>query len=83
LRWTNPRWEIKGGVRVGWYYYPVQQIDNEQLERSYVVVDLRIERRLGKSWLLYVNAEREWSMSNDALEQYNDWLAGGGIGMEF
>jgi hypothetical protein len=83
LRWTNPVWEIKGGVRVGWYYYPVQQINNEQLERSYVVVDLRIERRLGKHWLLYLNAEREWSMSNDPVEEYNDWLAGGGAGFEF
>ncbi len=83
LRWTNPLWEIKGGVRVGWYYYPVQQFNNEQLERSYVVVDLRVERRLGKYWLLYVNAEREWSMSSDPVEEYNDWLAGGGVGVEF
>ena len=83
LRWTNPLWEIKAGARFGWYYYPVQQIGGEQLERSYVVLDVRIERRLGKHWLLYALAEREWSMSNDPVEEYNDWTAGGGVGVEF
>lgn len=83
LRWANPLWEIKGGVRAGWYYYTVKQIGDEQLERSYVVLDVRIERRLGKHWLLYAVAEREWSMSNDPLEEYNDWMAGGGVGVEF
>ena len=83
LRWTNPLWETKAGARFGWYYYPVQQIGGEQLERSYVVLDVRIERRLGKHWLLYALAEREWSMSNDPVEEYNDWTAGGGVGVEF
>ena len=44
---------------------------------------LRVERRLGKHWLLYALAEREWNMSNDPVEEYNDWMAGGGVGVEF
>jgi hypothetical protein len=83
VRWTNPLWEIKAGARFGWFYYPVQKVGNEQLDRSYLVLDMRVERRLGKHWLLYVMAEHEWNVSNDALEEYNSWMASGGIGVEF
>lgn len=83
LRWANPLWEIRAGARFGWYYYPEQMVGGDNLERTYVTADLRIERRLGKHWLLYVVAEREWSFSNEPLEEYNDWMAGGGAGVEF
>ncbi len=83
LRWASSHWEIKAGARFGWYYYPEQMVGGENLERTYVTVDFRVERRLGKRWLIYVVAEREWSFSNDPLEEYNDWMAGGGAGMEF
>jgi len=83
LRWSNPLWEIRFGARLGWYYYPVQKIRSEQLERSYVMLDARVERRLGKHWLLYAAAEREWNMSNDPVEQYNVWMASGGVGLDF
>ena len=83
LRWTNSGWELRANARCGWYFYPVQQIGNEDLERSYVAMDLRIERRLGKHWLLYAVAERDWNRSNDPVDEYNDWMASGGIGVEF
>jgi hypothetical protein len=83
LRWAAGGWEIKANARCGWYFYPVQQIGNEDLERSYVALDFRVERRLGKHWLLYAVGEREWNASNDSLDQYNDWMAGGGLGVEF
>lgn len=83
VRWGNPVWEIKATARGGWYSYPVQQVGNERLERSYVVIDGRIERRLGKNWLLYAVAEHEWNLSNDPLGEYETWMAGGGAGFEF
>jgi len=83
LRWTSGDWEVKANARFGWYFYKVQQIGGENRERAYVVLDLRVERRLGKHWLLYAGGEREWDSSNDPLDEYNDWMAGGGIGFEF
>jgi hypothetical protein len=82
LRWASRGWDVKANARVGWYFYPVQQVGTEDRERSYVALGLRVERRLGKRWLLYLVAEREWSMSNDPVDEYNDWMVGGGIGVE-
>ena len=83
LRWTNPRWEIKANARFGSYDYGVQRIGTEPLERSYAMLDVRIERRIGKRWLLYTAAERSWNISNDPLDEYRDWMASGGAGFEF
>lgn len=83
LRWSAGNWEIKAGARFGWYFYKVQQIGGDDRERAYVVLDFRVERRLGKHWLIYAAAEREWDTSNDPLDEYDDWMAGGGIGVEF
>ena len=83
MRWKNPLWEVKSNARFCSYNYPEQDIGEEQFERSSIVLDLRIERRLGKRWLLYSSAEQEWNMSNDALEQYNVWTVGAGAGYEF
>lgn len=83
LRWSAGNWEIKAGARFGWYFYRVQQIGGDDRERAYVVLDARVERRLGKHWLIYAAAEREWDTSNDPLDEYDDWMAGGGMGMEF
>lgn len=83
LRWKNAHWELKCVARLSWYNYPEQKIGNDPFERSSISLDIRIERRLGKRWLLYSLAEHEWSMSNDALEQYNNWMVGGGAGYEF
>lgn len=83
LRWTHPRWDIKAGARFGWYYYPEQLVGDDNLERTYVTVDFRVERRLGKRWLLYATAEREWSFSNDPLEEYRAWMAAAGAGVDF
>ena len=83
LRWSAGDWEIKANARFGWYFYKVQQIGGDDRERAYVVLDFRVERRLGKHWLIYAGAEREWDTSNDPLDEYDDWMAGGGIGVEF
>lgn len=83
LRWKKPLWEVKSNACFNWYSYPEQEIDDERYERSSIMLDVRIERRLGKRWLLYSFAEREWNMSNDALDQYNSWTAGAGAGFEF
>ena len=48
LRWKNGAWELKGNARFGWYFYKVQQIQNNRRERSFVSVDLRVERRRGR-----------------------------------
>ena len=65
------------------YDYSVQRAGNEQLERSYTTLDARIERRFGERWLLFVAAERNWNISNDPLDEYRDWMASGGAGVEF
>lgn len=83
VRWADRGWEIRANARFGWYFYKVQRIGDEHRERAYAALDLRIERRLGKPWLLYAAAEREWNSSNDPLDDYRDWAAGGGVGFEF
>jgi len=83
LRWAAGGWDIKANGRFGWYFYKTQQIGDEDRERSYAALDLRVERRLGKYWLLYAVVEREWNDSNDPVDEYNDWMAGAGIGLEF
>ena len=82
LRWKNSLWEIKTNARFSWYNYPVKSIGDEPLERSSMLFDARVERRLGKRWLTYLFAEREWSMSNDLRDRYKTWMAGGGVGFE-
>lgn len=83
VRWKNPLWEIKMNASLNWYTYPGQKRDDERYERYSVLLDVRVERRLGKRWILYSFAEREWSMSTDELDQYRDWTAGIGAGVEF
>lgn len=83
VRWADHGWEIRANARFGWYFYRVQRIGDEHRERSYAALDLRIERRLGKHWLLFAAAEREWNSSNDPLDDYRDWAASGGVGVEF
>lgn len=83
LRWANSGWDISAQARFGWYHYREQRIGNAHRERTYVLLDLRAERRLGKHWLLHAAAEREWNLSNDRLDAYNDWMVNGGIGIEF
>jgi hypothetical protein len=82
-RWSGGNWEIKATARGGWYFYHNQIVGTEERERSYAAVELRGERRLGKQWLLYVAAEREWNFSNDPLDEYRDWMATAGAGVEF
>jgi len=83
LRWRQYGWEVAAGARFGWYLYANQMIGNEHRERSYVIVDLRVERRLTKRLFLYASGESEWNWSNQSLDQYSDWTAGAGIGVEF
>jgi len=83
VRWADRGWEIRANARFGWYFYRVQRVGIERRERSYAALDLRVERRLRKHCLLYAAAEREWNSSNDALDDYRDWAASGGVGFEF
>jgi len=83
VRWSDRGWEATAQARMGWYRYAVQHIGSELRERSYYALDLRLERRLGKYWLLYAAAEREWNISNDPLDEYEDWMATAGVGVEF
>jgi hypothetical protein len=83
LRWAAALWEIKTTGRFGWYLYDTQLVGTENRERSYATIDLRVERRLGKHWLIYASAEREWNFSNDPLDEYRDWMASAGVGLEF
>jgi len=83
VRWADRGWEIQANARFGWYFYRLQRVGNERRERSYAALDLRVERRLGKHWLLYAAAEREWNCSNDPLDDYRDWAVSGGVSFEF
>jgi hypothetical protein len=83
VRWADRGWEVTAQARFGWYPYRVQEIAGERRDRSYVLLELRVERRLGKHWLLHAAAEREWSLSNDPLDEYDDWMLRGGVGLEF
>ena len=83
LRWSAAPWEFKANVRLGWYLYRNQRVGTEKRERSYAAVDFRVERRFGKHWSIYASAEREWNFSNDPLDEYRDWLASAGLGVEF
>lgn len=82
-RWKAERWELTGRVGTGWYHYPVQRVGGELRQRAYVTLDLRVERRLGRHWLVYAAAAREWNTSNDPLDEYTDWVASAGVGYEF
>ncbi len=83
VRWADRGWEIRANVRGGWFFYQSQRIGDRHRERSYLALDLRVERKLSKHCLLYAAAEREWNWSNDPLDDYRDWAAGGGVGVEF
>jgi hypothetical protein len=83
LRWSDARWEIRATARTGHYAYNLQRVAGEKRERTYLIADLRLERRIGKHLFVYGVAEREWNFSNDPLDQYRDWSASGGVGVEF
>ena len=83
VRWRQAGWEVAAGARFGWYFYSVQKAGSEYRERSYATLDLRVERRLGKHWYVYAAVEGDWNESNDPADEYNDWLAGAGVGVEF
>jgi hypothetical protein len=83
VRWSRGGWEITGQARFGWYFYREQRIDGEHRDRSYILLELRAERRFGKHWLVHAAAEREWNYSNYPLDEYRDWMINGGIGIEF
>jgi hypothetical protein len=83
VRWRQGSWEIAAGARFGCYLYREQYVGAERRERVYTTIDLRVERRLGKHWFVYVSGESDWNWSNQSLDQYSDWTAGAGIGREF
>jgi hypothetical protein len=83
VRWQQGKWDARVQGRAGWYVYPQQTSGGEERVSSYYALDFRAERQLDENWLVYAAASREWNLSNDPLDEYNDWLASGGIGVEF
>ena len=83
IRWENERWTIKANARFGWYYYELQKIGAEHRYRSYLLLDGRIERKVNDFLSLFAAVEKEWSRSNDPLDEYESWMASGGAGLEF
>lgn len=83
FRWRPGRWDAKLQGRAGWYSYPRQPIAGERRERSYYSLELRVERMLDRNWLVYASGYREEYFSNEPLDQYSDWMASAGIGVEF
>ena len=82
LRWREGRWNAKLQGRAGWYMYPNQTVLGDERVRSFYSLDFRVERKVDAHWLLYAAASREWNLSNDPLDQYDDWMATGGLGVE-
>lgn len=82
-RWGNDAWDIKANARIGWYGYRTQKVGSDSRDRSYFALDLRIERRLTRKLFVFASAEREWDFSNDPLDEYRDWSASAGVGVEF
>lgn len=81
-RWRQGPWEATAQARVGWYWYPNQVVLEDERNRAFYALDARIEFQIDTHWLLYAAAAREWNLSNNPLEEYNDWFASGGIGVE-
>jgi hypothetical protein len=83
IRWQSGPWLATANGRLGYYHYSVQTFADEHRERAYYGVDLRLERRLGKYVYLFAGGEREWDFSNDPLDEYKDWMATLGVGVEY
>ena len=83
VRWQRGGWDASFQARGGWYAYPNQFIVDSERERSYYTLDLRVERKLDRNWLIYARGGREWNLSNDPLDEYGDWVATAGLGVEF
>lgn len=83
VRWDNGKWNIRAGARFGWYHYLIQKIGDENRNRSYALLDLRIERTMGDHLLVYAAGEHEWSESNDPLDDYRSWGVNIGVGAEY
>ncbi|MDF7798818.1 hypothetical protein P4C99_05060 [Pontiellaceae bacterium B1224] len=83
LRWDDRTWAVLTNIRLGWYSYLTQQIGDENRERTYAMVDVRVERRFWQHGVLFAAGEYEWDWSNDPLDEYRTWMAHAGIGLEF
>lgn len=81
-RWRQGRWDARLQGRAGWYWYPNQFVLGEERVRSLYTLDLRVQYQLNAHWWVYAAASREWNLSNEPLEEYYDWIASGGLGLE-
>jgi hypothetical protein len=81
-RWQRGKWYAKLQGRAGWYWYPNQFVSDEKRVRAFYGLEFRAERHIDEHWLVYAAASREWNLSNQPLEEYNDWIASGGIAVE-
>ncbi|MDF7826557.1 hypothetical protein P4B35_21175 [Pontiellaceae bacterium B12227] len=83
LRWDNEIWAVAGNARFGWYFYKQQTVGTEKRDRSFLTLDLRIERCFGNHWALFASAEYEWNISNDPVDEYNTWMINSGVSCAF
>ncbi|MCU0788869.1 MAG: hypothetical protein MUC91_11910 [Verrucomicrobia bacterium] len=82
MRWQQGGWEAALKGLCGWYWYPNQAVLGDERNRSSYALELRVERAIDEHWLLYAAAGREWNISNNPLEEYDDWVASAGLGLE-
>ncbi|HEY2951642.1 MAG TPA: hypothetical protein VGK40_03610 [Verrucomicrobiae bacterium] len=86
LRFRNERWEITGAAKANFYHFPVQTVTTTDLrrrEQSELTINLRAERRFGESVKLFLEFDREQTLSNVASDRYTVNTASGGLHFEF
>jgi hypothetical protein len=83
VRWEKNDWQFKVNASAGTYRYRVQQVGNSSLNRSYLSIDTRIEKKVSTHWNMYIATQHEWNESNDRLDEYNDCMASIGTTLEF
>jgi hypothetical protein len=86
LRYQWAEWEVEGGLRLNHYHYREQTVaegDTELRRRSEVYGDLRVQRRLGGRFRIFVEYDYEQTFSNRGVEEYAVNTVSGGMGFEF
>ena len=86
LRWRNDGWEIAGTARVNYYQFPVQTVsttDPRRREQFDLTLNLRAERHFGETVKLFVEYDRERTLSNVPSDRYAVNTVSGGLNFEF
>ena len=86
LRFQSKAWLISGEVRVARYEFPGQTVSgpgSDQRSRTDVIVAVRAEGQIVKHLRLYTQFDREQTMSNLKLDEYEVNIVSGGVMVEF